>query len=1052
MSTYRDTSQTIPARRVNTNTDTITNTNANTNTNPDTNADANGDNLGYTASSLTSKNNRRDWQPSVTITNNNQPFDGSILNRTNNVHVVNTDSANQTKQITPIIQAERLPPNPHNNTTPENQNQGDSDSLVNSISDTNSSSSGYESTRSQNVSRSSSFHSAQSQYIQNPPSLASLSRRTSLHSDVDVSTTQTGRLSSRRQSTEANVDNDNANAQFSSASVAADANAPGAPGAPSLAFAKTGPSTAATSVAVNNVGDPAAHSLNRTDSSSSGYESTRSQADPSLNRTDSSSSGYESTRSQANPDPNYERSSSSSSTILHSAVQDATSSHGNAAPISVGDPSATAAPISVGDPSATASISVGDPTAAVPVPLPGAPGPGTATVAATVAHTSGPPASNKSPYSYNVGDKLYRIFIKENTNDDFSKCENNQIKIRFENDTLFINNNNTITDYKNDSISWPKRTRNVGNTSILPKNATIVLGPIELNEFKEFNIKFTSTPLQQKTVKIGKEEVQIDDYALYSSTNKVIVLFTGELRVEDKKQLCLYFSQAENLVNDGAKVITTFKKVPVPAANSVTPAPTDVDASPNINETVKTLIDEYNRGKNEDKKIKIKENIQLQIREERAEQKPFKNYIIDEIKKKIKEKYTEPLTEDQEKWEAIFQNNTIYQNDGGGGNNDCLIISILTLYSDVFRKIEEEDRTIIASNFRREFLVENYDTIFGNEPGLTRDELRGKGDLSDKVTEKLAKYYKLGNLHYFKLPTNDEAFIILHEKEATTNGPIRMIINYGGGHFEPFMNVEETDTNMNFTYNDLQQSIYTLFIDNETYTCGFQEGNVIHHEKLNPPNKTSKIIRLLSSENTCTKLVVEEALANDIGLLVDPIKGNVLDRTKPKVFVPSKNEDVDLDTYTNTEPLYIIEAGYSSRKKDFVEIKKTDEADHKYINILQSEGLIGLYYKNTYTYKDNNYESKTIEPKRYKVVPASGASTVVTDNGVSASTVVTDNGVGTGTVVTDNGVGTGTVVTDNGAGTGTGRGGKNTIELKLKKKKPSKKSKIVVPKIQLVIF
>jgi len=43
MSTYRDTSQTIPARRVNTNTDTITNTNANTNTNPDTRRIGNGD-------------------------------------------------------------------------------------------------------------------------------------------------------------------------------------------------------------------------------------------------------------------------------------------------------------------------------------------------------------------------------------------------------------------------------------------------------------------------------------------------------------------------------------------------------------------------------------------------------------------------------------------------------------------------------------------------------------------------------------------------------------------------------------------------------------------------------------------------------------------------------------------------------------------------------------------------------------------------------------------------------------------------------------------------
>jgi len=98
-------------------------------------------------------------------------------------------------------------------------------------------------------------------------------------------------------------------------------------------------------------------------------------------------------------------------------------------------------------------------------------------------------------------------------------------------------------------------------------------------------------------------------------------------------------------------------------------------------------------------------------------------------------------------WNDYRVNTTLldyYQvSNGGGGKNDCLILSFLTSVSPSFRRLTNDDKDKVASIFRREFaptlpVIKTLDDALGGE---LYDFLQSKRYLDDQIVQLIANQY-----------------------------------------------------------------------------------------------------------------------------------------------------------------------------------------------------------------------------------------------------------------------------------------------------------------------
>jgi len=359
--------------------------------------------------------------------------------------------------------------------------------------------------------------------------------------------------------------------------------------------------------------------------------------------------------------------------------------------------------------------------------------------------------------------------------------------------------------------------------------------------------------------------------------------------------------------------LTATSSAPSLSAAEITRSPQSIE------QFVQNYIKEYNE-KNPKSPIKVPNSIQLTRSDEN------KKNLINRIKTQITEKYNNEnyddiltfLRDDQKEWEKILNQNQIYAN-GGAGQNDCLIISILTLFSDSFRKCIEADRNKISNAFRRVYLSsilkDMLRTVVDQKHQYlyTIDILTSQEMLNDDWLNLISKYFNL-NIHYIN--TSDDKPVTIRNinsaLEDIDNEQAYMIINYGDYHFEPFINTEKA-----FYNKDLRNTHDSIM----GITCEFQIGDRVQYEK-----EPSKVYEVLERNNTgdgdCTNVTINKQFMEENF----ETKGN--DR---HIY---SNDDVigRRLTINNTEYAYTVVSTKEIKKIDevvHVHDEKADADDHE---------------------------------------------------------------------------------------------------------------------------
>jgi hypothetical protein len=168
-------------------------------------------------------------------------------------------------------------------------------------------------------------------------------------------------------------------------------------------------------------------------------------------------------------------------------------------------------------------------------------------------------------------------------------------------------------------------------------------------------------------------------------------------------------------------------------------------------------------------------------------------YIIDtyniNTQDKLKEDNITILNFDKgDKFQKHFHNWYEYTNNGGNGNNDCLIISFLTLTLPIYYKLDYAQRYEVASHFRRKMLIlAPYKNLFDSK---IYQDIPSISYLYEEVGRTLAVYFEI-NLLFISVTLIytpvDNAYVYqcspFIDGDEKLNKPIYIICNYGGGHF-----------------------------------------------------------------------------------------------------------------------------------------------------------------------------------------------------------------------------------------------------------------------------
>jgi hypothetical protein len=232
--------------------------------------------------------------------------------------------------------------------------------------------------------------------------------------------------------------------------------------------------------------------------------------------------------------------------------------------------------------------------------------------------------------------------------------------------------------------------------------------------------------------------------------------------------------------------------------------------------------------------------------------------------------------------------------------NDCLIHSLLTAISPIFRKLDSSNKNIIAYNFRRIVLL----TLLKNEPennlpyGFTtetitdmKERIPSTNFLTDEEMKYLLNRYRF-NVYIYgparilpaklpaKLPARNLQYSWrLIQSSQDNNSPLILLYNHGNIHFESIRN-PKGDKYL-FTLNDIAsfQSIkdfipqHIVNLHSKKSPCKFSKYDIIQH------NQTQKIymvyqIGFNEGNSNCKTLIVFELTPEVIALITTELAKN----------------------------------------------------------------------------------------------------------------------------------------------------------------------------------
>jgi hypothetical protein len=169
----------------------------------------------------------------------------------------------------------------------------------------------------------------------------------------------------------------------------------------------------------------------------------------------------------------------------------------------------------------------------------------------------------------------------------------------------------------------------------------------------------------------------------------------------------------------------------------------------------------------------------------------------------------------ESKLRHIFEN--VIKIKTSGNRNDCLIHSILTSISGMYRTLDELEKKIIASYFRR-YIFSNLDRI--DKAVMESEEL-----LTDTEAEIIANYYHL-NIIILVNSSRDEHMINHFRFFGDNHSDYIILHNNGGSHYSTvFLNNKYTleyrlGQELNEKYGEMARG-------NEILRCKFNNGNKI---------------------------------------------------------------------------------------------------------------------------------------------------------------------------------------------------------------------------------
>ena len=250
--------------------------------------------------------------------------------------------------------------------------------------------------------------------------------------------------------------------------------------------------------------------------------------------------------------------------------------------------------------------------------------------------------------------------------------------------------------------------------------------------------------------------------------------------------------------------------------------------------------------------------------------------------------------------------------------NDCLIHSLLTAISSLFRKLSRDNRNQIAFAFRRVVFVELLNREGNNTPyGFTsqtiidmKDRLPSTNYLTDDEMKYLLNRYNFNVYIYGPAQSLHSYSWRLIQSSQDDNSPLILLYNSGNFHFESIRNPNGDQYLFTLDFISKFQSIknfipqHIVNLHSTKLPCNFSKFDIIQH------NTTRKIymvynIVLNKNENKCEGIIVFELTREVLTQLINELNtthaiGDIIDN----LFLSMVGNINKIINILNTENLY----------------------------------------------------------------------------------------------------------------------------------------------------